>query len=115
MYLSSVFRAMYQSNLPWGRYYHLFHDGKNYFEELRNFYAILFRSCLKKDINVGSEFESQANVKGSHGFSLVLRYMIDRKLVRHSIEVIEELIKQNKEYASSPKICILLAEFYLEF
>lgn len=96
MYLSSVFRAMYQSNLPWGRYYHLFHDSKNYVEELRNFYSILLRSCLKKDINIGGEFESQANVKGSHGFSLVFRYMIDRKLVRHSIEVIEELIKQSK-------------------
>lgn len=30
MYLSSVFRSMYQVNLPWGRYYHLFHDSKDY-------------------------------------------------------------------------------------
>jgi hypothetical protein len=30
MYLSSVFRTMYTTNLPWGRYFHLFHDSKNY-------------------------------------------------------------------------------------
>lgn len=30
MYLSSAFRTMYATNLPWGRYFHLFHDSKNY-------------------------------------------------------------------------------------
>jgi hypothetical protein len=85
MYLSSVFRTMYQSNLPWGRFYHLFHDGKSYIQELINFYKILLRCCIRKDINIANEFESQANVKGSHSFSLVFKYMVDRKLVRHSI------------------------------
>ena len=52
MYLSSAFRTMYQSNLPWGRSYLLFHDSKNYLEELRSFLTILFRSLLKKDVTV---------------------------------------------------------------
>lgn len=29
-YLSSCLRAMQPTNLPWGRYYHLFHDAKDY-------------------------------------------------------------------------------------
>lgn len=76
MYLSSLFRAMHPHNLPWGRAYLPFHDSKNYLQELTNFYTILFRSTLKKDINVGPEFETQANVKGSHAFSLVFKHIV---------------------------------------
>ena len=54
MYLSSAFRTMYQTNLPWGRAFILFHDSKNYLEEFTNFFTIAFRSLLRRDINLGN-------------------------------------------------------------
>jgi len=60
MYLSAHFRSMYQNNLPWGRYYTLFQDSKNYIEELRRFYNILFLSIQNNDISVGAWFEADA-------------------------------------------------------
>lgn len=52
MYLSSVLRAMYQTNLPWGRHYLLFHDSKNYIEELKSFFTIALKSLLNRDITI---------------------------------------------------------------
>lgn len=54
MYLSGVFRSMYQTNLPWGCSYLLFHDAKNYLGELRNFFSILFNVLLTRDISLGA-------------------------------------------------------------
>lgn len=85
MYLSSHFRSMYQHNLPWGRHYTLFQDSKNYIEELKRFYSILFSTTQNNDISVGAWFEADATVKGSHACSLVFNYIKDRKLVRLSI------------------------------
>lgn len=85
MYMSSALRSMYQHHLTWGRSYLLFHDSKNYIAELKGFLNIAFRSLLKRDVQLGAEFESVAKVKGSHACSLVFSYLKERRLVRQAI------------------------------
>lgn len=89
MYLSSVFRSMYQINLSWGRSYLLFHDSKNYGEELKAFLGLALRMLMKRDLNFGGEFEGVARVKGSHCCSLIFAYLKERRLVGLAIELIE--------------------------
>jgi tetratricopeptide (TPR) repeat protein len=115
MYLSSAFRTMYQHNLPWGRSYLLFHDAKHYLQELAAFLGIAFRSLLARDIHLGPEYEAAARVKGSHACSLILAHARERRLVRQTIELIEELFGKHKEYRECHKYGVLLAELYVEF